>query len=329
MPRSTIGVVVVLWLLANAFFLVLGLLYDLSAGTYWESYLVVQRLPLLVRQAYRLVGGVRLVLTLALFVWLFQDYGRKRWIIYLWVGCQGVLTLTQAGERTTLMMVFASILILYHRLVRPLRVRTAVLIGAFALAAFLALGIYRVFRHAEDPSSFRVEVSATEFESLFANSFDVKQRKASNELENVPIGFYFADIVSVVPSQLLPFEKVDAADWYINSFYPEAKERGEGYALGVVAQSLIGLGWPELILRGGLVGLLFGFLHRYYRRHAGHPWILIGYAWMILWAYQSFRATTFYIVTAFVQHLLFAILLVELARSFVVHAVHDKRSTAT
>jgi hypothetical protein len=328
-PRSTIAVVVVLWVLANLFFLLIGLFYDLSAETYWEGYLAVQRLPLFVRQVYRLVGGVRLVLSLALLVWLFQNYRRWWWIIAIWVISQIVLTLTQAGERTTLMMLVASILILYHRLVRPLSARSAALFGVASLSAFLALGVYRVYRHAEDPSSFRIAISATEFESLFANSLDIKQRKASNELTNVPIGFYFGEFTSVIPSQVLPFEKVDPSDWYISTFYPDAKERGEGYVLGVVAQSLIGLGWAELIVRGVIVGAVFGWLHRYYRRKAVRLWILVGYTWMILWAYDSFRATTFYIITAFVQHLLFAILVVELSRAFLESVVPSKRRAKT
>jgi hypothetical protein len=328
MSRSTVVVVVVLWLLANLFFIVIRLFFDLSAETYWEGYLAVQRLPVLARQIYRLVGGVRLVLSLALLVWLFQDR-RRWWIIAVWVICQIVITLTQAGERTTLMMLIASILILYHRLVRPLSARSAALFGAVSLSAFLALGVYRVYRHSEDPSSFRIAISATEFESLFANSLDIKQRKASNELTDVPIGFYFGEFTSVIPSQALPFEKVDPSDWYIGTFYPEAKDRGEGYVLGVVAQSLIGFGWPELILRAVVVGVVFGWLHRYYRRNAIRPWVLIAYTWMILWAYDSFRATTFYIVTAFVQHLLFTILLVELGRAFLVKVVPSKRSAAT
>jgi len=328
MPRSTVVVVIVLWLLASLFFVVIRQFFDLSAETYWEGYLAVQRLPVLVRQIYRLVGGVRLVLSLALLVWLFQDR-RRWWLIAVWVVCQIVITLTQAGERTTLMMLIASILILYHRLVRPLSARNAALLGAVSLSAFLALGIYRVYRHAEDPSSFRIAISATEFESLFANSLDIKQRKESSELTNVPIGFYLGEFMSVIPSQVLPFEKVDPSDWYIGTFYPEAKDRGEGYVLGVVAQSLVGFGWPELMLRAVVVGVVFGWLHRYYRRKATRFWVVIGYTWMILWAYDSLRATTFYILTAFVQHLLFAILVVELGRAFLVKVVPIKRSVAT
>src|SRR5207249_3233757 len=84
MPRSTVVVVVVLWLLANLFFVLIRLFFDLSAETYWEGYLAVQRLPVLVRQIYRLVGGVLLVLSLALLVWLFQDR-RRWWLIVVWV----------------------------------------------------------------------------------------------------------------------------------------------------------------------------------------------------------------------------------------------------
>lgn len=328
MPRATIAVVVVLWLLANAFLMMTRLFYDLSAETYWEGYLAVQRLPLFVKQIYRLVGGVRLVLSLALLIWLVQD--RKRWwLVAVWVICQGVLTVTQAGERTTLMMLLATIVVLYHRLVRPLTAKAAVLFGISSLTGFLALGVYRVYRHADDPSSFRIEIGATEFESLFANSLDVKNRKASHELTNVPVGFYLGEFTSVIPSQVLPFEKVDPSDWYIGTFYPEAKERGEGYVLGVVAQSIFGLGWVELVGRAMIVGVMFGWLHRYYRRKGSRHWILVGYIWMILWAYDSFRATTFYITTAFVQHLLFTILLVELGRAFLVRVVPSQREAGT
>jgi hypothetical protein len=85
----------------------------------------------------------------------------------------------------------------------------------------------------------------------------------------------------------------------------------------------------ELLARGAVVGAIFGWLHRYYRRKATRLWVLVGYAWMILWAYSSFRATTFYILTAFVQHLVFAILVVELGRAFLVKVVPHKGRVAT
>jgi hypothetical protein len=75
-----------------------------------------------------------------------------------------------------------------------------------------------------------------------------------------------------------------------------------------------------------IVGVIFGWLHRYYRRKGSLHWILVGYVWMILWAYDSFRATTFYITTAFVQHLLFTILLVQLGRAFLVRVMPGRRA---
>jgi hypothetical protein len=123
-----------------------------------------------------------------------------------------------------------------------------------------------------------------------------------------------SDLAGPIPSQLLPFRKEAASDWYLDTFYPEIAARGGGLAFGVISQAIAGFGALEVVLRGIVTGLIFALAHAYYRRRGTRFWVVAFNCWMIVWAYQSFRATTFYALTPFIQSFLATMLLVEIVR---------------
>ena len=152
----------------------------------------------------------------------------------------------------------------------------------------------------------------------------------SGEIKEVPIGFHFTDLVAVIPSQLLPFQKVDLADWYVSKFYPEAKESGQGLAFGVIAQSIIGWTWLELAIRGVILGFVFAKLHSFYRRHGSRLWVTIFYVWLTVYAYQSFRATSFTLWPLFLQWFVPTVIVIESARTVLrVAGATSKRGSHT
>jgi hypothetical protein len=292
---------------------------------YAESYLAVQSLPLLVRQALKFASGTGFVCTLAILTWLFRDYRRKRWIIALLLAGETALTLAALGARSQLMLLLAASGILYHLEVRPVRLRTAMLLGSGALAAFLALGIVRSLQGVRGFGERASSLSVGEFEGVFGNALDLERRKAQGEVPPVPTGFFVADVLAPIPSQLLPVTKVDPADWYLETFYPEIKERGGGLVLGVIAQSILGGGPAEVVARGLIVGVFFAALHRLFVRRRGRFWVTAVYLWTLLMAAVSFRATSFYFVSPFVQQVLPTIILVEVIRALIAGAARAQR----
>jgi oligosaccharide repeat unit polymerase len=307
--RRTLTLAVTLSIGLTVVLLVMRLMLP-KPESYTGSYAAVAALPLGIRQALKFMNGVNFVLTIVILVTGFQQYKRWRGLIVLWLGFQFAIMLVD-GSRTPLVFSFCACVLLYHAMVKPIRARRATILAVGGLVTFLALGVLRSYRGSESGSDFLFGLSGGEFEALFANAVDIDRRRSTNDIEGAPPGAYLADLVAPIPSQLLPFEKVDLADWYVSRFYPVAKEEGQGFAFGVIAQSLVGYGWWELALRGFLLGVLFAKLHSFYRRHSHRLWAIVFYVWLTVNAYQSFRSTSLSLWSSFVQQFIPALIIVE------------------
>ncbi|HJQ10156.1 MAG TPA: O-antigen polymerase [Gemmatimonadaceae bacterium] len=277
---------------------------------YADSYAVVMALPLGVRQALKFVFGVNFVITILLLVGAFSDYRRWRRVILMWLAFQFLMTIL-FGIRAGLVLSFCACIILYHLKVRRIRMLAASLLALSAVVGFLVLGIVRNYRGAERRADFTVALNGGEFEALFANAVDIDRRRQTGEIDGAPPGAYLADFVAPIPSQILPFEKVNLATWYVGRFYPSAREQGGGFAFGVIAQSALGYGWLELVTRGIVLGWVLAKTHRLFSRRRGELWITVFYVWLIVNGYQSFRDTSFTLWSSFVQQFVPAFIIVE------------------
>jgi len=154
-------------------------------------------------------------------------------------------------------------------------------------------------------------VSATnEFQALFATGYDIHQRQLGGLLD-VPPALRFRELYQLVPSQMLPFYKWDAGEWYVNVINQQGK--GTGYLFGVVSQALIGWDWIELALRGIVLGAACALLQRWYVRYARSWWVTLSYVFLCLWIYYTFRDTTLAPVYFIVYRLLPGVLILRAA----------------
>lgn len=308
--RHLVGVMVGVWIGFTALTWMVSLGAQ-TTGDYASGYAAYNALPLGVRQAIKLWQGWSILLTLAIRVSLFSDFSRYRWIIASWVAYDVMVTLSVLGSRTYLILSLASCFLLYHLMVRPIRVRTAVVMASTGLFGFLALGVLRTFQGLGTAVQFAPGSSGGEFEALFANVVDLRQRLTTGERLAIPFEMHFADLAAMFPSQLVPFEKFDPGVWYVTTFFPSAAEQGFAFAFGVVAQGVLGLGWIELVLRGAAVGVGFAVVHRYLCRQSHRFWVVVFYVWLTMWAYQSFRNQSFILIGYIVQQFVPLVLLVE------------------
>jgi oligosaccharide repeat unit polymerase len=317
-PAATSTLAVALCLLLSVVLAIVKVAMP-TADSYSGSYAAVAALPLVVRQALKFLNGANLVLTIIVLVVAFQNYKRWRRLLFAWILFEGFFAIV-VGSRTGLVISFCAFLLLYHTMVRPIAAGTAAFLGIAAVVLFMALGLLRAYRGFDPGTDSRVAINGGEFEALFANVADLDRRRSAGEIDGAPPGAYLADLIAPIPSQLLPFEKTDLADWYISRFYPEAKEQGQGYAFGVVAQSVLGFGWIELILRGVVLGVLFALIHRFYARHRNRLWVVVFYVWIIVNCYQSFRATSLSLWTYFVQQFVPMLIIIEVLSAVMARA---------
>ena len=60
----------------------------------------------------------------------------------------------------------------------------------------------------------------------------------------------------------------------------------------MIAQSFAGFGWGELVVRGLLIGVLFGALHRFFAARSHRWFYCAAYAWLTVRSYHSVRAVS-------------------------------------
>lgn len=311
--RVRVQILLVLLASIAGYLLVLGKIYDLSASDYAGSYLILSRLPLLVAQITNHLGGMRLILEVALLVVLFTRFKRFRWLIVVLLAGVGFSTFQRLWSRTEFVLLAAAVVMLFHWLVRPVSERLIALAGATIVALFIVAGVLRGgLLESRYSAGWNVFAYSSEFESLLGNAYELDRLNREGAIGSLSAGFYLTDVLALVPQQLSPVPKVSPADWYVNRFYPESAEAGLGLAFGTIPESILAGGIPDLLLRGALLGALLAAVHRWVStRGRAAFWPLVIYTWMTIQVYNCFRNTTFCLLGLFFWRVLPIVVVVE------------------
>jgi len=202
--------------------------------------------------------------------------------------------------------------LLYNQLIQRWSLPVVLAGGIAGLVAFMFLGYIRTPMPGDPAfslqSSFR---AASEFEVIFGNAYDLRYvRQAEGAFLNDP-RLYWADLTMLVPQQLLPFTKTNGALWYLDTYYSYFRDLGGGVAFGAIPEALVGYGAAELAVRGALLGLLFGAIHRVLSRRPSF-WGLCFYVWLTVWSYECFRTSMLFLLQPAVYHFIVPSILVIL-----------------
>jgi hypothetical protein len=282
-----------------------------------DNLLKLKRLPLLVVQVTSHLRGMLLIFKLALLILIFLRWEAKRWriVLGLWLVLETVYTILNMGARFETALLLLSALLFYHRLVKPVRLSRAFIVGVLFIAGFQIMGMARSYftrgERAAPPLTLRTIASATnEFQTLFATAYDLDRMKQAGRLKDMPAQLYASDFLMPVPQQLLSFRKIEPSRWYLEI---KGIDDRTGYMFGVIGQSVIGFGLWELALRGALVGILFAWAARWYTSRSSRFLPTLVYVWLCVWTYYTFRASTFYLLTPIIYRLLPVVALIYFA----------------
>jgi hypothetical protein len=160
--------------------------------------------------------------------------------------------------------------------------------------AFMFLGVFRSFLNLGDLvralEEFKTIASANnEFQSLLGTSFDVY--KMVERGTDIPPILAFNDFTPMLPpQQLLPFQKISGADWYLIQIGQDGT--GVGFMWSVISQSLIGFGLVELVVRGVVLGWFLAQIHHWYQRRYTKFLPTVIYVVLCLASLGTFRDTT-------------------------------------
>jgi oligosaccharide repeat unit polymerase len=294
------------------FFIFVRVQYKIDdAEDYGESYLLYQGLPLFLQQLANHLGGMALTLQLLLMAFMVFDFKKYRFIILGWVFFEFLgLVLFGVGARTGLFALLFAFVMTYHVAVKRLSIRTIAIVGLSVLILFVGLGIVRALSGSSPDAGFALLSSSNEFDSIFANAYDLRELKALGRTDDIFPQFYFADFLNLIPQQLSPFQKLDLSAWYVESFYPSTAQKGGGLAFGVISEGIVGLGWFEILCRGLFLGWIFAVLQKYLLGGRASFWKYGFYLWLTVLCYQCFRGSTFLLLPrAFYQFLLLVVIL--------------------
>ncbi len=276
--------------------------YAIGPGAdYLDSYAVVRDQPLAVQQMLGLLGTADFAAAV-LFIVVTLAW-RPRWhgLVALFVVVLLAQTFITGGSRGYAFRCGLAYVVARSISGPPVRLVTALAFGVFGLLAFLAAGAIRqtgLDGQAFTPWSL---FQGGEFMAFFYNGLDLLD-KATDIRELALSGpLYLVDLLRLVPRQIIGDFKVDPAAFYASTFYPDFFESGGAFAFGAIAESALGYGAPEALVRGALLGLAYGLVRRLLDGQRAGIVAVFAYTWFVVVAYEGLRDTTF---TAFPRFIL-------------------------
>lgn len=318
-----------LFFLLWSFYIALELVTGFSAmesytsDNYMANLEVLSSLPLIVQQIFGKMNSYYNLAKLAVLFLMIQKCHYKGWrfILLIWLLCEFAFTFQMKAGRSGFVFLVIGAALMYHRLVAPFSLRFLVTAGVLFLALFVFMGIHRGQASLADTQEL---ISLTqggllgvggEFESLLATAYDVYKRAVVGDAE-VPWYVYMYDLHALLPpQQIMPFEKVAASEWYLRLLGISGE--GAGYMWGVISQSIVGLGWTELALRGCLLGFILAQIHQWYMRRHDLFWANLIYIYLCIRIYYTFRDTTGALLTIVVWEVLPFLVMVLVIRALV------------
>ncbi|HED01022.1 MAG TPA: hypothetical protein ENN18_11710 [Proteobacteria bacterium] len=336
--RSTRQIIVLFFLILTGYFFLLGILtgdiYTLPE-TYGERIAiglsVASNMPLLLLQISGKLAGILFVFKLALLFIVVSRCRQKKWFIILlvWVTAEIIQTFILKGGRSGLVLFLMATALFYHRMIKPLSMKFLITSGAALFIFFIFLGLYRAYAYI-DFASLQTALSqanagifsgSNEFQTLLGTAYDVLQRKIAGA--DLPWYLYINDFIMILPpQQLVPFEKVTASEWYLREI--GISGTGQGFMWGVISQSIVGLDWIELALRGALLGYILARIHRWYLKHQSGFLETLLYLFFCLKVYYTFRNTTFSLLANLVWEIIPFYILLLMARAIFSVKVGDQ-----
>lgn len=292
---SLVRILVSGYLIGSLYFLVLYFAFGIGFQSGYGDETHILAGPLWLQQINGKLDGIHQIFyssVLALLILNKNDL-KFRYFLFLMITWEMTTALIQPGSRGELSsLLFFTILFWYK--FHDISFRSVLVTMALAFLFFMFLGVYRSFDRVGDLvtviDSFQILASASnEFQAVLGTAFDVGKLIESGV--NVPPILAFNDFMTMLPpQQLLPFQKLTGADWYLIQTNQDGL--GIGFMWSVISQSLIGFGLGELVVRGCILGWFLACIHSWYQRRFVKFLPTVIYVFLCLNTLLTFRDTT-------------------------------------
>lgn len=291
---SLVKVLVVGYLIGSLYFFVLHFAFGIGFKSGYGDEMHILAGPLWLQQINGKLAGIHYIFyssMLALLI-LNKNNWKFRYFIFLLIAWEITSAFIQPGSRGELISLILLSVLYWHKFHR-VNFRLLIIMLSFAFLCFMFFGLYRSFANLGDMVSFIdsfpiIASASNEFQAMLGTAFDVKLIERDVK---VPLILFFNDFMPLLPpQQLLPFDKLTGADWYLMQINQEGT--GGGFMWSVISQSLIGFGLGELVLRGAILGWILAFIHKWYQRRYIKFLPSVIYIMLCLGTVMTFRDTT-------------------------------------
>jgi hypothetical protein len=266
---------------------------------YLATYTEFAGQPLIVQQLAGILTASELSVTILVIVVVMARH--QRWHVWLagLVLVQIAVAIAGGGSRTNAFACALAYVVARSLYDRRMRLSFVVAWSGAGLALFLLAGLLRQTRLGGDDLSGLYLLQGGEFLSIFYNSLDLSERLQDFDSAVLRAGLYTVDILRVIPRQVIGDLKLDPATVYVSTYYPEFSEAGGGLAFGAIAESTIGFGPLEALVRGTLVGGAYALIRNICLRGRLSVIDAFVYTWFFVLSYQAIRDTTFSVFPRF------------------------------
>lgn len=294
-----------------------------TSEDYLGSYLELASQPLIVRQLYGLLSASELPASILLIV----VASAHSLLVRRWVGAfvvaQLLIAILGGGSRTLAFSCALAYIVARSMFDPKLKFSSIIAASVATLLLFLAGGALRHAMIASDEVPSLYLLQGGEFLSVFLNSVDLLNRLKDIELGALRVGVYLVDLLRFVPQQIVGDLKLDPASFYVSTFYPDFADAGGGLAFGAIAESALGFGVPEALVRGLLLGYLLAQVRIACLQHRLSLIRAFVYTWFVVMAYQAVRDTTLSIFPRFFFQVLPLLVVLYASRSLRGHRYMD------
>lgn len=282
-----------------------------NAGVYVDHYTRFDHLS----ESWRRFAQVALVLKsggyFTLLVLLFANYREHRGLIYLLTALFCAFEITHSlGARIEAFVIMLGVFGLYHYRVQRIGLKkgAALLVGVALL--FSLVGLVRVANYQiGDALKYEIREESTrgsELDSVLATSFHVYQERARGTLPLRDWRLFFWEFISLVP--FIDHVTYHPQYWYARHYFPGSVVPPT--TLGVVAESGLWGGEPDLLVRSLLNGAIFAWLTRWFLRRRDRWWALTVYIYCYATCVLTLKYSVLYQIIPLVRVVLPSVVLV-------------------
>jgi hypothetical protein len=322
-PPEHLKYIIITYLLLKLFLFVIFMVYniDFESSQHSEDSVAAKvssfsNAPYFIIQIASKMNGILSITKISIVALLTLNFKKYKKFIFIFLLIEIISMFMILGSRTGLLNLLIIFFLIYQQFINKISVIKLLIYFFFTFLFFSFLGY---FRSASSDSFNQIDIDSViilgltinnEFQVLFSTGFDIF--RLVNSGINFPAILYFNDIITMFPpSQLLPFQKIEASNWYLE--YKGYAGSGTGYMWGVISQSLIGLGYFELVIRALFLAILGKYLHNKIRNDVINFYSILFYVFLCLKVYNTFRNTTLgiipYVIYEFAPFLLIIFLL--------------------